>query len=78
MQHTTEVKKYIFSVATYWMEKAKVDGWRLDVANEIGHEFWKEFRKLIKKVNPEAIILGEIWHIASPWLQGDEFDSVMN
>lgn len=73
-----EVKKYIFSVATYWMENAKIDGWRLDVANEIGHEFWKEFRKLIKKVNPETIILGEIWHIASPWLQGDEFDSVVN
>ncbi|KKM88268.1 hypothetical protein LCGC14_1260450 [marine sediment metagenome] len=73
-----EVKKYIFSVATYWMEKTKINGWRLDVADEIGHEFWKEFRKLIKKVNPEAIILGEIWHIASPWLQGDEFDSVMN
>jgi cyclomaltodextrinase len=60
------------------MKKANIDGWRLDVANEVGHEFWREFRKLIKKVNPEAIILGEIWHIASPWLQGSEFDSAMN
>ena len=73
-----EVKKYILAVTSYWMREAKIDGWRLDVGYEIDHEFWKEFRKLVKKINPEALILGEIWYIASPWLRGDQFDSVMN
>jgi len=73
-----EVKKYLFDVVSFWMDEAGIDGWRLDVADEIGHEFWKEFRKLVKGKNPEAIIIGEIWYIATPWLQGDEFDSVMN
>jgi len=73
-----QVKDYILNIATHWIKKSEIDGWRLDCAFEIGHEFWKEFRKSIKRANPEAIILGEIWHIASPWLQGNEFDSVMN
>jgi len=73
-----EVKKYIFDVVSYWMKNAKIDGWRLDVADEICHGFWREFRKLVKKINREALIMGEIWYIASPWLRGDEFDSVMN
>lgn len=73
-----EVKKYLFEVARYWLEEIGVDGWRLDVANEVDHQFWREFRKTVKDVNPEAYILGEIWHDAIAWLQGDQFDSVMN
>jgi glycosidase len=55
-----------------------IDGWRLDVANEVSHDFWREFRKEIKAIDPEVYILGEVWHDAMPWLQGDQFDAVMN
>ncbi|MBB3155692.1 glycosidase [Paenibacillus endophyticus] len=73
-----EVKQYLFEVARYWIEEIGIDGWRLDVANEVDHQFWREFRLTVKKVNPEAYILGEIWHDSIMWLQGDQFDAVMN
>jgi len=72
-----EVRQYLFDVTRQWMETG-IDGWRLDVPNEIPHEFWKEWRPLVKSINPEAYIVGEIWEEAGPWLQGDEFDGVMN
>jgi glycosidase len=55
-----------------------IDGWRLDVPNEIPHDFWIQWRALVKKLNPECYIVGEIWDDASSWLQGDQFDAVMN
>ena len=73
-----EVIDYFCKVGTYWIEKAKIDGWRLDVADEISHTFWREFRKQVHSINPEVYILGEVWHDAMPWLQGDQFDAVMN
>jgi cyclomaltodextrinase / maltogenic alpha-amylase / neopullulanase len=73
-----EVKEYLLGVARYWIEEVGIDGWRLDVANEVDHAFWREFRKVVKSVNPEAYILGEIWHDSMMWLQGDQFDAVMN
>lgn len=73
-----EVKEYLFEVARYWIEEIGIDGWRLDVANEVDHQFWREFRHVVKSVNPEAYILGEIWHDSMMWLQGDQFDAVMN
>lgn len=75
--HNSEVKAYIFETARYWILKG-ASGWRLDVPNEIDHSFWKDFRQYIKSVDPEAFITGEIWHDGSPWLKGDEFDSVLN
>jgi len=72
-----EVKAHIFDVAAYWLQKG-ASGWRLDVPNEIDHSFWKEFRKHIKSINPEAFLVGEIWQSGLPWLNGEEFDSVMN
>ncbi|HEY6190842.1 MAG TPA: glycoside hydrolase family 13 protein [Bacteroidota bacterium] len=77
MTGNPEVRKYLFDATTHWM-KAGLDGWRLDVPNEIPHEFWIEWRKLVKAENPEAYIVGEIWDDATPWLQGDQFDAVMN
>ncbi|WP_127531502.1 alpha-glycosidase [Paenibacillus kobensis] len=74
----TEVKQYLLGVAKYWIEEIGVDGWRLDVANEVDHHFWREFRQTVKSVNPDAYILGEIWHDSLMWLQGDQFDAVMN
>lgn len=73
-----EVKDYLLQVARYWIEEVGIDGWRLDVANEVDHQFWREFRQVVKGVNPEAYILGEIWHDSIMWLQGDQFDAVMN
>ncbi|MEN2466201.1 glycoside hydrolase family 13 protein [Ornithinibacillus sp. JPR2-1] len=73
-----QVKAYLLDVARYWVEEFDIDGWRLDVANEVDHAFWREFRKVVKSVKPDAYILGEIWHDSMPWLQGDQFDAVMN
>lgn len=73
-----EVKAYLLDVARYWVEEFDIDGWRLDVANEVDHAFWRDFRKVVKGVKTDAYILGEIWHDSMPWLQGDQFDAVMN
>lgn len=72
------VREFLFDVAEYWI-KFGIDGWRLDVPGEIDDdEFWREFRRRVRSVNPEAYIVGEIWHEAQRWLQGDQFDAVMN
>ncbi|MGJ9457679.1 glycoside hydrolase family 13 protein [Oceanobacillus sp. CF4.6] len=73
-----EVKNYLLDVARYWISEFDIDGWRLDVANEVDHNFWREFRKEVKSVKEDVYILGEIWHDSMPWLQGDQFDAVMN
>lgn len=72
------VKEYLLGVAEFWTREFDIDGWRLDVANEVDHAFWREFRRLIKAIKPDAYIVGEVWHDAGPWLQGDQFDGVMN
>ncbi|GAB4531534.1 MAG: glycoside hydrolase family 13 protein [Pleurocapsa sp.] len=73
-----QVKEYIMQVAEYWLYKG-IDGWRLDVPNEVTTPgFWQEFRDRVKGVNPEAYIVGEIWCDASHWLDGTQFDGVMN
>lgn len=73
-----EVKEYLLDVAEYWIKEIKLDGWRLDVANEIDHHFWREFRQIVKNANPDAYIVGEVWSDSLNWLLGDQFDSVMN
>ncbi|PRO65621.1 alpha-glycosidase [Alkalicoccus urumqiensis] len=73
-----EVKAYLLETARYWIEDIGADGWRLDVANEVDHRFWREFRDVVKTANPDAYILGEIWHNSLAWLGGDQFDAVMN
>lgn len=73
-----EVVQYLLNVAEYWVKEVGIDGWRLDVCDEVDHAFWREFRKTVKKANPEALIIGEIMHEASSWLRGDQLDSIMN
>lgn len=76
--HTPAVREFIFGVAQHWI-RFGADGWRLDVPAEIDDdEFWREFRRRVKAVNPDAYLVGEIWHPAQRWLQGDQFDAVMN
>ena len=77
MTGNPEVREYLFGVTRHWMERG-IDGWRLDVPNEIPHEFWIKWRKLVKSINPDAYIVGEIWEDGSAWLNGDQFDAVMN
>ncbi len=73
-----QVREFLMRIAEHWIRKG-IDGWRLDVAAEITTPgFWQEFRQRVKAINPEACIVAEIWHDSRPWLQGDQFDAVMN
>ena len=71
-------RNYLLDVARFWVEEFDIDGWRLDVANEVDHAFWRDFRQVVKNLKPDCYILGEIWHEGSPWLRGDQYDSLMN
>ena len=73
-----ETAAYFAEVGLYWLRKAGIDGWRLDVADEISHDFWRQFRRAVKAEFPDALIVGEIWHHAPDFLEGDQWDSVMN
>ena len=84
-EDSPELEAYIFEIAKKWMSPPyNADGWRLDVAadlgrsNEYNHEFWKKFRKVVKEANPEALILAEHYGDPSEWLEGDEWDTIMN
>lgn len=80
-----ELYRYVLEVACKWVSPPyNVDGWRLDVAADLGHspemnhKFWKDFRKAVKTANPNAIILAEHYGPPNEWLKGDEWDTVMN
>lgn len=73
-----EVQDYLLEIATYWVKYFDIDAWRLDVANEVDHHFWKRFHQALVAIKPDFYIVGEIWHSARPWLNGDEFSGVMN
>ena len=73
-----EVQDFLLEIATYWVKYFDIDAWRLDVANEVDHHFWKRFHDELIKIKPDFYIVGEIWHSARPWLQGDQFTGVMN
>ncbi len=73
-----DVMEYFKNICTHWVKDWNVDGIRFDVGNEVAHSFIKFLRKELKSINPELFLLGEIWHDSLAWLQGDEYDSVMN
>lgn len=73
-----EVSDYFTKVCTHWVKDWHVDGIRFDVADEISHSFIKRLHRELKSINPELFLLGEIWQKSMNWLNGDEFDSVMN
>jgi neopullulanase len=73
-----EAREFLFGVAEHWL-RFGIDGWRLDVPEEIADEsFWQEFRARCRAVNPDAYLVGEIWHVAPEWVRGDRFDALMN
>ncbi len=75
---TPAVREFLLGVARYWVDFG-IDGWRLDVAAEIeDDDFWRDFRRVVHKANPETYILGEVWTEAGHWLKGDMWDAVMN
>lgn len=73
-----EVIDYFCKVCQYWLREYGIDGWRLDVASEVDDRFWENFYRAAKEVNPEAILIGEVWETARHWLDGKKFDSAMN
>lgn len=73
-----KAEAYLLDVARYWIEHYDIDGWRLDVSNEVSHVFWRKFKSTVEAVKPDVFILGENWDNADPWLKGDQFHSVMN
>lgn len=72
------VREYLWGVAEHWL-RFGIDGWRLDVPAEIDdRSFWAEFRRRCRAINPEAYLVGEIWHVDPDWVSGDRFDALMN
>jgi len=91
--HSKDAKDHIFAVVMRWLDPDKdgnpedgIDGYRLDVAAEVPMGFWRDFRKVVKNVNPEVYLIGEIWWKSWPdtlmlpnsFLHGDQFDAIMN
>ena len=73
-----ETRKYFLDVATFWIKEYDIDGWRLDVADEILHDFWQDFRKAVRKVKNDILITGECWHFTPDYLDGTKWDNAMN
>ena len=72
-----EVREYLIGIALEYLRMG-FDGLRLDVADEVSHEMWRQLRRAVKERFPEALIIGEIWHDNEHWLRGDQLDGVMN
>lgn len=72
------VQDYLIGIGEYWIREFDIDGWRLDVANEVDHHFWQEFKRRLRRIKSDIYLVGEIWHTAQAWLDGDEFHGVMN
>lgn len=84
-ENSKQLMDYVLYIAKKWVSPPyNADGWRLDVAADLGHSqdfnhhFWQEFRRAVKEANPNAIILAEHYGNTRDWLQGNEWDTVMN
>lgn len=73
-----EVIAYFCKICENWIREFDIDGIRFDVGNEVSHRFLKQIRDHVRAIKPDLYLLGEIWHDASQWLNGEEYDSVMN
>ena len=71
------MQDFLISIAVHWIKEYHIDGWRLDVSDEVSHYFWRRFRQAVKAANPECAIIGENWHNANTYLQGDQYDSII-
>lgn len=73
-----EVQDFLIDIAVHWIKEYHIDGWRLDVSDEVSHAFWRRFRHAVKAADTECVIIGENWHNAVSFLRGDQYDAVMN
>lgn len=73
-----ELVNYLLESMKYWVEEMNIDGFRLDVPEEVPLWFWKLFQTEMKELNPNIYIVGEIWNTPKSWLQGEYFDAIMN
>ena len=73
-----EVQEYLCRVGEYWIKNYGIDGWRLDVSDEVSHGFWRAFRSRVKAFGNDVVLIGENWHDSRSYLRGDQFDSIMN
>lgn len=73
-----EVQEFLADIAVHWIKEYDIDGWRLDVSDEVAHDFWRLFRKRVKAAKEDCVIIGENWHDANTFLRGDQYDSIMN
>jgi glycosidase len=73
-----EARQYLLDSAAYWIREYDIDGWRLDVANEVSFDFWKDFSALARSLKKEFYLVGEVWYDASNWLHRGSFDAAMN
>jgi cyclomaltodextrinase / maltogenic alpha-amylase / neopullulanase len=71
------MREHLLGAAEHWL-RFGIDGWRLDVAEEIDAGFWREFRQRVRAINPDAYIVAEIWRTKPEWTAGDTFDALMN
>lgn len=77
-QNHPDTRAYFLDVATYWIREFGIDGWRMDVAQHVVPDFWRDFRQVVRAVKPDAYLIAEVWGDCSFWLQGDMFDATMN
>ena len=73
-----EVRNYLISVCEYWVKEYDIDAIRLDVSDEVCHDFCLELQLVMRALKSDFYIVGEVWHNATPWLRGNEFDAIMN
>ncbi|MFA5036873.1 MAG: glycoside hydrolase family 13 protein [Candidatus Izemoplasmatales bacterium] len=73
-----DVIEFLTEAALFWTKELGIDGWRLDVADEVSSAFWRQFHNKLKLYNPELLIIGEIWSFAGKWTLGDQLDTVTN
>lgn len=73
-----EVQEFLIGIGCHYIDRYNIDGWRLDVSDEVSNDFWRAFRKAIKERRKDAVIIGENWHDAYTNLRGDQYDSIMN
>jgi glycosidase len=73
-----EVQRFLIDIAAFWIREYDIDGWRLDVSDEVSHQFWRRFRESVKELKEDFAVIGENWHDANPFLQGDQWDGIMN
>ncbi len=73
-----DVVNYLLKVAEFWLKDLDIDGFRLDIPNEVPFWFWEIFRRKVKSIKKDVFLVGEIWHDAGEWVNNKYFDSVMN